>query len=498
MRAMVSGVAVCAFFAAASVAYAAPTIVEFPLPPGSQPLELTAGPDGNLWVAEFSAITRVTPAGEATTYGLPGTPANQGIVSGPDGRLWFAMFNDSSHFGRIGTDGMFANVNYAPNGQIGDFALGPDGNMYAAVSFQTPRVTKFSPTGVKLLDVNAPANRRPRRIVSGPGGALWFVEQGDGGGETDGVVRMATNGARQLFPFSSSQSLRGIAVGPDANLWIAGSVQGGVTFAARMAPDGGRTLFEVAPEADAGPITAGPDGNLWTTLHDRGEIARITPSGAVDRYPLPTQDSRPADVAVGPGDGNLWVLERPAFPAAARLARVTPGPDAAPGGGTTTGGGGTPEIVPTPLAPPDLDAPAVTGVRADPARFAVGGAATATTGVAARVAKGTTLRYTLSEQASAVLRIERRAPGRRIRGTCRKPPRGGKRNGARCSRFVRAGTLTRASHPGANAVAFSGRIGRRALRVGRYRVLISATDAAGNVTARSPSSGFTIVRARTR
>jgi hypothetical protein len=37
-------------------------------------------------------------------------------------------------------------------------------------------------------------------------------------------------------------------------------------------------------------------------------------------------------------------------------------------------------------------------------------------------------------------------------------------------------------------VKFSGRIGRRALKPGRYRVVISATDAAGNVSKRATLS----------
>jgi len=43
--------------------------------------------------------------------------------------------------------------------------------------------------------------------------------------------------------------------------------------------------------------------------------------------------------------------------------------------------------------------------------------------------------------------------------------------------------LTRAAKPGANSIRFSGRIGKRALRPGRYHAEIRATDAAGNRSA---------------
>jgi hypothetical protein len=53
--------------------------------------------------------------------------------------------------------------------------------------------------------------------------------------------------------------------------------------------------------------------------------------------------------------------------------------------------------------------------------------------------------------------------------------------------------LTRANlAAGARDVPFSGRVGRRALRRGRHRVIVSATGAGG--TASAPARSFTIVR----
>ena len=46
-----------------------------------------------------------------------------------------------------------------------------------------------------------------------------------------------------------------------------------------------------------------------------------------------------------------------------------------------------------------------------------------------------------------------------------------------------AGKLVRTGKKGANRLKFSGRIGRRALKRGRYRAVITATDAAGNRSA---------------
>lgn len=102
----------------------------------------------------------------------------------------------------------------------------------------------------------------------------------------------------------------------------------------------------------------------------------------------------------------------------------------------------------------DTQAPSIGGFRATPSAFAV---ARARTPVAARARRGTRLRYTLSESARVKLVIRR--AGRRGR---------------------RVGTLSRSGAKGANAIRFSGRIGGRSLRAGRYRATIVATDAAGN------------------
>ena len=55
------------------------------------------------------------------------------------------------------------------------------------------------------------------------------------------------------------------------------------------------------------------------------------------------------------------------------------------------------------------------------------------------------------------------------------------------------GTLRRTATTGANRVRFSGRIGRKALPGGRYRLTVRATDAAGNRSAPRTAS-FRIVR----
>jgi virginiamycin B lyase len=55
-------------------------------------------------------------------------------------------------------------------------------------------------------------------------------------------------------------------------------------------------------------ITAGADGNLWFTDNISNEIVKMTPAGAITRYPIPTFFSSPSSITAGP-DGNVWFAE---------------------------------------------------------------------------------------------------------------------------------------------------------------------------------------------
>jgi hypothetical protein len=160
---------------------------------------------------------------------------------------------------------------------------------------------------------------------------------------------------------------------------------------------------------------------------------------------------------------------------------------------TTTSGGNNssnPVGPGTPGAPPpDKTAPAITALSLSNKKFAVGPAATAITAVAKR---GTKLNYTLSEAARVTISITHQAKGWRKRAACVKsPPRHG--SAKRCLRSVLNGTLTRTGSTGGNVLVFSGRIGRKALAPGTYKMTLTAVDAARNKS-QVRAVGFTVVR----
>jgi hypothetical protein len=84
------------------------------------------------------------------------------------------------------------------------------------------------------------------------------------------------------------------------------------------------------------------------------------------------------------------------------------------------------------------------------------------------------------------------APGRRVNGRCRLSSSRALRHRPPCQAIVSPGTLMRAAHAGSSRVPFSGRIGSKALKPGRYTASFTAIDAAGASTPQTLS--FAIVR----
>lgn len=141
--------------------------------------------------------------------------------------------------------------------------------------------------------------------------------------------------------------------------------------------------------------------------------------------------------------------------------------------------------------PTDATAPRLASASVRPRTFAVSRGGRAERPVAA-ARRGTLFRYRLSEQARVVFTIDRALAGRRVGRRCVKPTRR-TRGRRRCTRHVRFGRFARAGTRGANTVRYSGRIGRRAMRPGRYRATLVATDAARN-RSRVRRLGLRVVR----
>ena len=299
-------------------------IVEYPVISSLGPGPITAS--GEVWFAfpNDDMVGQISTTGEDTLYDLPAPYEEpRGIAAGPEDTVWFTAtggFDGAEGILRITQDGTITDFPTAPDTRPLGLTFGPDANLWftrASFPYQigkmtTSGVVTFLPT---LLD------EAPRNITTGPDGNLWITEDGLSNGGVGAIGRMTTSGDLTEYPLPTAPGngsrAEDIAVGPDGNLWFTWS-QGSASpvgpplarSIGRITPTGTITEFPLGSDssfASAG-ITSGPDGNLWFTEPGSNSIGRISLSGVIEHFDVPTPASLPLDITVG-GDGNLWFTE---------------------------------------------------------------------------------------------------------------------------------------------------------------------------------------------
>ncbi len=239
---------------------------------------VAVGPDGSLYIADWDdqRVRRVDPRGVITTVAGNGTPG----FSGDGGPATKAELNRPS-----------------------DIAVGPDGSLYIADSFNL-RVRRVDPRGVITT-------------VAG-NGTLGF--SGDGGPATQAALGNNRGGF--------------VAVGPDSSLYISDNgnerirrvdPRGVITTIAGNGTPGSRGDGGPATQAELSTplgISLDPDGSVYFVDLGSNSVRRVGSDGIIqtvagkgtqgfsgDGGPATkAQLSLPGDVAVGP-DGSLYIAD---------------------------------------------------------------------------------------------------------------------------------------------------------------------------------------------
>jgi streptogramin lyase len=289
-------------------------ITETPLLPVPEaPQGITVGADHNLWLTlqQSNSIGRLTSAGALTRYSLPVTdtePMQNAL--GPDGAVWFAEYGPHSKIGRITTTGVITEYTASLTAGVRTWsvAAGPDGNMWYT-EFNNHAIGRMSPTGTSMVEFSTPMTTSfPTDITLGPDSAMWFSEQGG-----DRIGRITTSAPISIteYQLAAGTAPIGIAVGPDGNIWFA---EAGSNKVGKMTITG--TLVAEYPlltkpiTGTVGPVelVAGPDRQMWVVGYGANIIASVSMTGTVKEYPVPTANSKPNVIIMGP-DGKLQFTE---------------------------------------------------------------------------------------------------------------------------------------------------------------------------------------------
>ena len=292
-------------------------ITEYAMPTAEGvPVAIISGPDGNLWFIESQSankIGKITTSGRITEYVIPTQwSSSTNIISGPDGNLWFLETQWANKIGKITTDGVITEYAISPTATTPTYSgltamvSGPDGNLWFT-EVSSNKIGKITTAGVITEYPLPTADSGLGAIVFGPDGNLWFTEWRGG---KIGKITTAGIITEYAIPWSNG-SPNSIISGPDGNLWFVdgfNEILGKITTAGVVTVV---TQFPVSTRA----IIPGPDGNIWfsgqtykcvdTTCSNRDCVGKITPTGVVTEYYIPTDGLGAHGFISGP-DGNLW------------------------------------------------------------------------------------------------------------------------------------------------------------------------------------------------
>jgi streptogramin lyase len=263
-----------------------------------------------------------------------------------------------------------------------------------------------------------------RNLAPGPDGNVWVT---DFGGK---IARVTPAGVATPFDVPGDGAWD-IITGPDGNLWYT-APEGNNSYVGRITPAGvPGPQYDTTDAGDQLGITVGPDGALWFAQAVANSIGRITPDGQFTEITGLTAAARPEYISPGPAN-TLWFTEKDGN----RIGRITGIVD-----NTTT---------PPPPPPPDTTRPDVTRFRITRSVFRLGGL-------------GTVIRWSQSEPGRNTIVFHRRVRGR--------------------WRLVPRRRMSFDSTAGDHRLRFRGRVSlKKPLRPGRYRMTMTARDAAGNAS----------------
>lgn len=430
-----------------------------------KPGYIAQGPDGNVWTVLTGSplsndVAKISPAGVVEEFDVPALAGAVSIAAGPDGNLWVTRPAKVARFAPAAPAGAteFAVADLAgPR----DITTGPDGNLWAAAGDKLLRIPPANPVGYTAFTIAG----LDARGLAADDERLWIASFGNGT-----IYSATTAGVATPHVVGGGPQ----EVGAGAGGQVAYANPGSDPQTVGRLTNGGQPLTTPAPGSDPFGVAFAADQAYWFAQFASGDLGRLSAGGEYSRLTGLSAASGPRHIATGPGN-TLWVsLEK-----AERVARVT-------------------GVEPAGAQPISGRAFGIAGLRVTPRRFRVAKGRTPLVSQnrrGKRAPAGTRIRFRLNDVATVRMRIERRLAGRRSGGRC-VAPKPSLRSRKRCERFVSRGTLVRRNlAAGTQRISFSGRIGGKALKPGRYRLTAVAIADNGDRSKRRRAS-FTVVAPR--
>jgi hypothetical protein len=201
---------------------------------------LTVGPDGAVWVASPSRLTRVDPQTNTTQAVFVGANRDvSDVLSGPDGSLWLISPWTIS---RMATDGTpLSSPRFAETGFVTGRAFGTDGNLYLVTTTANGQLVRVNAAGERIT---FPAATRSQ-LFAGIG-FLWSTAR-----QYDAPARPPFADVSKLSYTGETQASYQLPMTPFAsdalgNLWLRTTTEEG-DLVAKLSPSGLLTKYGPIP-----------------------------------------------------------------------------------------------------------------------------------------------------------------------------------------------------------------------------------------------------------
>jgi virginiamycin B lyase len=285
--------------------YTHPSIIEIPV--GSEPRGMTVGPDGNPWFVEDAGegIGTIKAGNVFSDYSTGRT--QESLIIGPDGYFWIAdIFG--SQIGHLKTDLSSYNEFGGLDSDVRQLAVAPDNTVWFTNEASGPSAVLYhiGSDGTYPLGDNVPLTAAGQDVVQGPDGAMYASEDSGSDGY---LARVAKAGGvwTRTNEVHVPNGLRALIVGPDHALWTVDDTGVLYRFTTSM-------TFTTPARVSSGGfgvgMANGPDGAIWLTEYVNNLIARVTLTGAVTEFPVPSPQSSPYGIISGTSDGAVYFTER--------------------------------------------------------------------------------------------------------------------------------------------------------------------------------------------
>lgn len=256
-------------------------------------------------IASTTPVTLIARDPDGATIMSPGTFETS---SGGPSTVTIALNDTSGHFSLQGT------TSYTAPQTPGALSLVYDG---ALLKFNYPSLTVLQDgTPLRTVAVQVlpaaiasttilPAGDGATSLAEGSDGNVWFTARNASNPLADAQAGRytITTAAVDHYPLPNADASPNLMTqGPDGSQWF---FEQNRTRFVRLSTTGMLTEFNATFQVST--LTKGPDGNVWfITTESPQRIGKITPSGTITAYTVPSDNFDPLTLTAGPS-GRMYV-----------------------------------------------------------------------------------------------------------------------------------------------------------------------------------------------